>query len=134
MAGFASRQPRSGFRRGRRSTWAAAPYLDNGKGLPAEVAFGFDHAYQCNYEVWGSKGRLLWCGGAFTAPAGLSPEIVIESAQGTESRLLPPDDHFANMLTHFAACVCNRTFEHEYLQCLEQAQLVHQVLESCHGR
>lgn len=108
-------------------------YLDNGQGLMAEVAFGFDHAYQCNYEIWGSKGRLL-ARRAFTAPPGLSPEIVMESDQGTEIRVLPADDHFANMLTHFADCVRNHEFEDEYAQCLEQAGLVHQVWEQSHGR
>ena len=112
---------------------AGGAYLDNGRGLMAEVAFGFDHFYQCNYEMWGSKGRVL-VRRAFTAPPGLPPEIVVESAQGTESRNLPPDDHFANMLTHVATCIRDQAFADEYAQCLEQARLVHQVRELGHGR
>jgi predicted dehydrogenase len=108
-------------------------YLDNGQGLPAEVAFGFDHFYQCNYEVWGSKGRLL-ARRAFTAPPGFPPEVILETAQGTETRTLPPDDHFANMLTHFAACLERRDFDDEYEQSLVQAALVQQVRERAYGK
>nr|NQU89175.1 Gfo/Idh/MocA family oxidoreductase [Bacteroidota bacterium] len=34
-------------------------FLDNGKGVSAQLGFGMDHYYQCNYEIWGSKGKII---------------------------------------------------------------------------
>lgn len=103
-------------------------YLENGDGLVSETAFGFDNFYQCNYELWGSRGKLT-AKRAFTAPPGLSPEIVIETPAGTDVRLLPPDNHFANMLTAFAEAIRAEAFESEYAEDLLQAQLVQQTKE-----
>ena len=107
-------------------------YLENQEGVMAEVAFGFDHFYQCNYELWGSKGRLV-VKRAFTAPPGFAPEVTLETAEGVTTLVLSPDDHFTNMLTHFAGCIEAQRYEEEYNECLTQAELVHQVLELSHG-
>jgi predicted dehydrogenase len=108
-----------------------AIYLERPDGLVSETAFGFDNFYQCNYEVWGSKGKLT-ARRAFTAPPGYSPEIDIESAAGVERLVLPPDDHFANMLTYFSESIARQTLEHEYEECLAQARLLQQVWELGH--
>lgn len=101
-------------------------YLKSASGIVSETAFGFDHFYQCNYEIWGSKGKLI-AKRAYTAPPDLSPEILIESAAGTEVRLLPPDNHFRNMLTHFATLISSGGYEAEYLENLVQARLLEQA-------
>ena len=33
-------------------------YMVNSQGISAELSFGFDNFYQCNYEIWGSKGKI----------------------------------------------------------------------------
>jgi len=113
-----------------------AVFLENGCGLVSETAFGFDNYYQCSYELWGSKGKLT-AKRAYTAPPGLSPEIVVETAAGTEVRAMPPDNHFSKMLSYFAASIqAGETFEPEYAESLVQAELLQQVSErarSSHG-
>lgn len=103
-----------------------ALYLESDSGLVSETAFGFDNFYQCNYEVWGSTGKLT-AKRAFTAPPGFSPEIVVETPAGTEVLALPPDNHFANMLTHFSEAVAAQRYEEEYGENLVQAQLLEEA-------
>ena len=97
--------------------------MEHDSGVAIQAAFGFDNFYQCNYEIWGSKGRLT-AKRAFTAPPGFSPELVIETAAGAEVRPLPPDDHFANMLTRFTDLIHSGEFESEYEEVLLQAGLM----------
>jgi predicted dehydrogenase len=103
---------------------AGGVFLDNGKGTVSQTAFGFDHFYRCDYEVWGSRGRLLMKR-AFTAPPGFRPEAVLETTAGTEIVTLPPDNHFSKMLSYFANGIrtgSNRVEEYE--ECLVQAELL----------
>ena len=60
-----------------------AIYLEHASGVVAQTAFGFDNFYQCNYEIWGSKGKLT-AKRAFTAPPGFAPELVLDTAAGVE--------------------------------------------------
>jgi predicted dehydrogenase len=104
-------------------------FLTNRNGLVSETAFGFDHFYQCNYEVWGSKGKLT-AKRAFTAPPGFAPEVVIETKTGIEVRVLPPDNHFSKMLSYFSESIGDETAcEVEYAQCLTQARLLQKARE-----
>lgn len=104
-----------------------AVFLENAAGIVSETAFGFDHFYQCNYEIWGSKGKLT-VKRAFTAPPGFEPEMVVETPVGTEARVLPADNHFANILSHFAMAATDpKMREAEYGECLEQARLIEGV-------
>ncbi len=58
--------------------WGGA-YLKQTKGnLFAEIAFGFQHFYQCNIEIWGSQGKL-YSNRIFTAGNNVKPEIEIET-------------------------------------------------------
>jgi NDP-hexose-3-ketoreductase len=103
-----------------------AIYMENNAGLVSETAFGFDNFYQCNYEIWGSKGKLT-AKRAFTAPPDFVPEIVVETAAGIEVLSLAPDNHFSNMLAHFAEKIFQRAYEDEYGENLIQARLMQQV-------
>lgn len=102
---------------------AGGIYLDNAQGIMAELAFGFDHFYQCNYELWGSKGKLT-CHRAFTAPPGFAPTVTVEYQGDQKTITLPADNHFQNMLTHFYNTVQSGDFEDEYQQILQQANYV----------
>jgi len=103
-------------------------YLENGDGLVSETAFGFDNFYQCNYEIWGSKGKLT-AKRAFTAPQDFGPELILETASGVELITLTEDNHFAKMLTHFAGTIERGAHEEEYEENLMQARLIGQVQE-----
>jgi dTDP-3,4-didehydro-2,6-dideoxy-alpha-D-glucose 3-reductase len=80
--------------------WGGGVVQKDGSPIFAQIAFGFDNHYQCNIELWGSRGKLI-TNRIFTAPPGFSPEIVIEDANGTEVVTVEEDNHYANMLTHF---------------------------------
>ena len=101
-------------------------YMQNNEGQFAELSFGFDNFYQCNYEVWGSKGKLT-ATRAFTAAPGFSPIIIIEKQGYKEEKILPTDNHFANMLTHVLQCIQSGRFEEENIQNLAQAYNLEQV-------
>ena len=95
----------------------------NGNGF-LQFAFGFDHFYQCNMEIWGSLGKLS-TNRIFTAPPGYSPEVQIETAKGIEKIQLDSDNHYQNMLRHFWNCTQNQELcEEEYSQNYIQAKLL----------
>ncbi|MDR2474234.1 MAG: Gfo/Idh/MocA family oxidoreductase [Bacteroidales bacterium] len=88
-------------------------FLDSMSGIVAEVAFGFDHFYQCNIEIWGSRGKLT-ANRVFTAPPGFSPEVVLETPNCIKRYQLEPDNHFINMLNHLADIIQTENFEPDY--------------------
>lgn len=99
----------------------------------SEVAFGFDNAYQCSLELWGSKGRLF-TNRIFTAPPGYSPVIRIETPEGVREETLPPANHFICMLEHFhGLCTQPEHCAGEYRQNIRQAELVQSFREKAHG-
>lgn len=101
-------------------------YFDSDLGIIAELAFGFDNYYQCNYEIWGSKGKLT-VNRAFTAPPTMSPTIIIEKQDFREEIKFSPDNHFVNMINHIAKCLDLHCFEEEYSQNLQQAYYLEQI-------
>jgi hypothetical protein len=100
----------------------------NGK-LTSQIAFGFDHFYQNNLELWGTKGRLT-ATRIFTAGPGVKPELIIETPEGKETVILPEDNHFVNMLNHFANCInTKQNLNDEYNQNINQARLIGELSE-----
>jgi len=100
--------------------------LVNDEGVTAQVAFGMDHNYKCELEVWCSKGTL-YTNRILTAPAGLVPEVVVSKGNEEEKRELPADDAFKKSILHFCHCVEDAgTREANYQTLLRQASLVEQ--------
>lgn len=98
--------------------------LVNDEGVTAQVAFGMDHNYKCELEVWGSKGTL-YTNRILTAPAGLVPEVTIRKGHDEEKCNLPADDAFKKSILHFSHCIDDATMRKEnYNTLLRQAQLV----------
>lgn len=98
--------------------------LVNDKGVTAQVAFGMDHNYKCELEVWGSKGTI-YTNRILTAPAGFVPEVVIRKGNEEEKRNLPADDAFKKSILHFCQCVENTAIRKDnYQTLLRQAKLV----------
>lgn len=96
----------------------------NDAGVTAQVAFGMDHNYKCELEVWGSKGTL-YTNRILTAPAGLVPEVIIRKGNDEEKRNLPADDAFKKSILHFYRCIEEPTIREEnYQALLRQAKLV----------
>lgn len=98
--------------------------LVNDEGVTAQVAFGMDHNYKCELEVWGSKGTL-YTNRILTAPVGYSPEVIIRKGNDEEKRNLPADDAFKKSILHFCHCVeSTETRMENYQTLLRQANLV----------
>ena len=98
--------------------------LVNDEGVTAQVAFGMDHNYKCELEVWCSKGTL-YTNRILTAPAGFTPEVIIRKGNEEEKRNLPTDDAFKKSILHFCKCVEDANAREENYQILlRQAKLV----------
>lgn len=100
--------------------------LVNDEGVTAQVAFGMDHNYKCELEVWGSKGTI-YTNRILTAPAGFVPEVIIRKGNEEEKRNLPADDAFKKSILHFCKCIEDaETRKANYETLLRQASLVEQ--------
>lgn len=98
--------------------------LVNDAGATAQVAFGMDHNYKCELEVWGSKGTLF-TNRILTAPAGFVPEVIIRKGNEEEKRYLPADDAFKKSILHFCHCIENDEIrKSNYQTLLRQAKLI----------
>ena len=85
-----------------------------------QVNFGFDNFYQCNYEIWGTKGKITALR-AFTAGPEYEPKIIVEKQDECKEYLMPADNHFINMLGNFYNSIIDKEFHSQYKQALEQA-------------
>jgi len=100
--------------------------LVNDEGVTAQVAFGMDHNYKCELEVWGSKGTL-YTNRILTAPTGFVPEVIIRKGNEEEKRYLLADDAFKKSILHFCKCIEDAdTRKANYETLLRQARLVEQ--------
>jgi len=98
-------------------------FLSDSNGVVVETAFGFDQFYQCNLEIWGSKGKIT-AERIFTAGPGVVPKIRMEEAGTSETFEIEPDNHFLNLLTHFAGTLRSGEYSAGYLEVLSQARLL----------
>ena len=102
--------------------------LVSGSGHISQIAFGFDNYYQCNYEIWGSRGKLI-SERAFTAAPDIRPKVIIEKQNEKHEYTLPQDNHFLNILEHFHDSIRNNSLESNYSELLNQSQLLTQIQE-----
>lgn len=103
-------------------------FLKSTSGLFAEVAFGFDNFYQCNYEIWGSKGKISALR-SFTPAIDFKPTIVLEKQGSIDSFEVDSDNHFINILNEFVRCVKEKDFEVKYKEVLNQSRLISELRE-----
>lgn len=101
-------------------------YLVAPGGTAAEIAFGFDNYYQCNYEIWGSKGRIF-VERAFTAPPGFKPIIVLEKQDLRQEFQVKADNHFVNILVEFHRAITENRRQYHLEEVLDQARLLDQI-------
>lgn len=89
-----------------KSSLYGSAYLRGDNGLGASVSFGFDNYYQCNYQIWGSKGKLT-ANKAFTPKADQATTLTWEHDYQVETINCEPDDHFVNALIEFHDIIVN---------------------------
>ena len=93
--------------------------------MVVHAAYGFDNQYQCGYDIWCSRG-LIKTTRAFTAPPGFPAEVVVQNAEGIQSKTFP-FDHFHSLLSHVAKSIEEHDYDCEYDECLVQARLMSEV-------
>ena len=101
-------------------------YLTGENGEISEVAFGMDNFYQCNYELWGSEGKIT-ADRAYTAPPGFKPKITLEYQDGIEEWDMDADNHFINLLRAFNERVHVGSNELVYEELLNQSRLLYEL-------
>jgi predicted dehydrogenase len=94
--------------------------------LTSHIAFGFDNFYQCNYEIWGSKGSI-YCDRSFTPPPDYRPKVCINKPNEMYTFSLPPDDHFINILKEFVICIQNNHYNKHIEELYNQSRLLSEI-------
>lgn len=107
-------------------------YLSSSSGLVSEIAFGFDNYYQCNYEFWGSKGKLI-VERAFTPPPGFRPKIILETSDLRREFQAAPDNHFVNILIEFHRAIEEKDHAGHLEAVLDQARVLDEIRNKAHG-
>jgi len=102
--------------------------LINGDGLTAQISFGFDNFYQCNYEIWGSKGKVT-AEKAFTPKPTEEPKISVETREGNDLHFIPAEDHFMKTLSYFFDCIRKKEFDKEHKEILNQSRILTAIRE-----
>ncbi|MEW6602128.1 MAG: gfo/Idh/MocA family oxidoreductase, partial [Nitrospirota bacterium] len=98
----------------------------NSKDQIAHVSFSFDNFYQCNYEVWGSKGKIM-VDRAFTPPPDFSPKIILEKQDHKELFIIKPDNHFINILKVFYRSIIENDYSRHWEDALKQSELLDRI-------
>ena len=101
-------------------------YLKSKTGTFSEVAFGFDNFYQCNYELWGSKGKIT-AQRAFTPTPDFKPTITLEIQGEVFNYEVNAENHFVNILNEFKRCIFDADLENKYLEILNQSRLLQEL-------
>lgn len=104
--------------------WGGGFIQQNNGTLFSEVAFGFDHFYQCNIELLGTLGKL-YTNRLFTAPPGFEAELFLETNTDKKRITVEADNPFVNMLLHFYNLIEHPNLAaDEYIQNNNQARLI----------
>lgn len=96
------------------------------QGIVAQLSFGFDNFYQCNYEFWGSKGRLKALK-AFTPKPTEKPLLKIQSQGKSDNLELDANNHFKETLLVFRNAVIGGETALHYNDILMQSDLLTKI-------
>lgn len=106
-----------------------AAFLVSKQGIAAELAWGFDNFYQCNYEIWGSKGKII-AERAFTPTPEMKPKIILEQQDKRFEFLANSDNHFINILKEFYRSIVHRDIDKHLNEILNQSRLLEEIRSS----
>ena len=105
---------------------AGAITLRNREGICAQLAYGMDHAYQCELEIWGSQG-IITAPRIYTAPDGFPAPVILKRGQETEEKKAA-DDQFQRVVRRFQECIRSEKARNETLaEVLLQSKLTEKV-------
>ena len=97
-------------------------------GVVAQVSFGFDCFYQCNYEFWGNKGRIL-ATKAFTPRSDERPFMLLERPGENQKIEMEADNHFIGILREFHKSVVCKEHDIHLDETLSQSNLLSGIRE-----
>ena len=100
--------------------------MKSNKDQIASVSFSFDNYYQCNYEIWGTKGKIT-SERAFTAPPNFPPVILFEKQDHKQEFIIKPENHFINILKEFYQAILKNDYQRFLEEALLQAKLLDQI-------
>jgi len=90
--------------------------------VSAEISFGFDNYYQCNYEIWGSKGKIT-CPRAFTPKPTEVTHVILEKQDYRKDFDENPFNHFMAAMNEFHRIVVDAdSRDKHYENIIYQAQ------------
>ena len=101
-------------------------FLTNTRGISAQLGFGFDNFYQCNYEIWGSIGKII-ADRAFTPKVDFSPTIIVEKQGERQEYQMKPDNHFIGSLNEFHRAITEHDAEKHYRDVLLQSKTLEDI-------
>lgn len=111
----------------KKSSVFGSAFLRGNDGIGAAISFGFDNYYQCNYQIWGSKGKLM-ANKAYTPKTDQATTLTWEHDYQTETIECAPDNHFANAMTEFYRIICqNDQREKHYAEILQQSEALETI-------
>lgn len=107
-------------------------FLSTPNGAFSEVAFGFDNFYQCDYEIWGSRGKIT-AKKAFTPKPAERPKILIERQNVVTETLSDPDNHFENILSEFQTVIHSGEYAGKYTEIVQQSRLLQEIRDAANA-
>lgn len=111
------------------SSLYGSAFLRGENGLGAAVSFGFDNYYQCNYQIWGTKGKLT-ANRAFTPKADQSTTLTWEHDYKTETIECPADNHFVKAMMEFYAIIHDSDRrERHFSEILHQSEALETIVK-----
>lgn len=87
------------------SSLFGSAFLSSDNGIGASISFGFDNYYQCNYQIWGSKGKLT-ANKAFTPKVDQATTLTWEHDYQSETIHCEADNHFIKAMSEFHRIIC----------------------------
>ncbi len=101
--------------------------LHRADGVSAQLAFGLDHSYLCEYQLIGSTGRIR-VERAFTPPADFTPSVLLHRGTDVRSVPLAAQDQCQAAVAAFAAAVRgDADLAADRADLLAQARLVDEI-------
>lgn len=102
-------------------------FLRGENGIGASISFGFDNYYQCNYQIWGSKGKLM-ANKAYTPKVDQATTLTWEHDYQTEIINCEADNHFIKALMEFHHIISNPSSrEHHFNAIKEQSEALETI-------
>lgn len=109
------------------SSLYGSAYLSGEDGIGSSISFGFDNYYQCNYILWGSKGKIT-VERAFTPKPDEIPTFKLETKEGIKIIESEKDNHFEKSLIEFHNIIINKEKrEKHYKEILQQSESLQKI-------